>query len=256
MSEIVVTESKDRILRIQLNRPSKKNALNIEMYGGIAKAIRAGEEDRSIRVMLMHGQKDYFSAGNDIKDFQGISNAVGVNLIRDFYNALTTAKKPLIAAVNGFAIGVAMTMLLHFDLVYAGQSARFRAPFVDLALCPDMGSTYILPRMLGYHRAVEIFFFCNELTAEEAYRIGFINKVFPDDAVLEESMVLAKKIAEKPPASIRATKKLLKQYPADKINQANIDEFTAMVKRIGSREAGEVFKAFLEKRKPDFSKFK
>jgi len=256
MSEIILTESKDRVLRVQLNRPEKKNALNLAMYAGIAKAITEGEEDRDIRVILIHGQKDFFSAGNDIKDFQGIASADGTNSIRDFYNALTTSKKPLIAAVNGYAIGVAMTMLLHFDLVYAGQSATFRAPFVDLALCPDMGSTYILPRAIGYHRAVEIFFFCDSLTAEEAYKIGYINKVFPDDAVLEESLALAQRLAEKPPASISVTKKLLKKYTAEPINQANIDEFIDMVKRIGSREAREVFKTFFERRKPDFSKFK
>ncbi len=256
MSEIVLTESVDRVLRVQLNRPKKKNALNTAMYGAIAKAITQGEEDRNIRVILVHGTKDYFSAGNDIGDFQNVSSMDGVNPIRDFYNALTTSKKPLIAAVNGFAIGVAITMLLHFDLVYAGQSATFRAPFVDLALCPDMGSTYILPRVLGHHRATEIFLFCDALTAEQALQFGMINKIFPDDQVLENSLALAKQLAAKAPASIRITKMLLKKYPADKINDANIKEFTNMVKCISSREAREVFKAFLEKRKPDFSKFK
>ncbi len=226
------------------------------MYAEIAKAITEGEESRDIRVILVHGQKDFFSAGNDIKDFQGTALTDGTNSIRDFSNALTNSKKPLIAVVNGFAIGVAMTMLLHFDLVYAGQSATFRAPFVDLALCPDMGSTYILPRTIGYHRAVEIFFFCDSLTAEEALNIGYINKVFPDDTVLEESLAIARRLAEKPPASIRITKKLLKQYTTEPINQANIDEFIKMVKQMGSREAREVFKAFFERRKPNFSKFK
>ncbi len=256
MSELILTESKDRILRIQLNRPKKKNALNMEMYSAIGNAIKEGEADPSIRVILVHGQPDYFCAGNDIASFQDVSSAAGVDSIRNFYNALTKAKKPLIAAVNGFAIGVGMTMLLHFDLVYAGQSATFRAPFVDLALCPDMGSSYILPRMLGYHRAVEIFFFSETLTAERAYILGYINRIFPDDVLLEQSIALARHLAEKPPASIRITKKLLKEYSAEKINQADIDEFSSLVKQIGSREAQEAFQAFLEKRAPDFSKFK
>ncbi len=256
MSDIVITESVDRVLRVQLNRPEKKNALNIAMYGAIANAITQGESDRAIRVILVHGQEDYFSAGNDIKDFRNIANMNEIDQIKDFYNALALAKKPLIAAVNGFAIGVAMTMLLHFDLVYAGESATFRAPFVDLALCPDMGSSYILPRLVGHHRATEIFFFCEALSAKQALEIGFINKVFSDKEVLKRTLIIAKQLATKAPASLRITKNLLKKYTTEKVSQANIDEFSEMVKQIGSREAQEVFKAFLEKRKPDFSKFK
>ena len=256
LSDLVKTETIDRVLRVELNRPKKKNALNIEMYGKIAEAIAQGEENRTVRVILIHGQKEFFSAGNDISDFQNVGSAEGTNRIRDYYNALAHSKKPLIAAVNGFAIGVAMTSLLHFDLVYAGKSARFRAPFVNLALCPDMGSSYIIPRLVGHRRAAEIFFFCDWLSAEEAKAIGLVYKIFPDEAVVKESLALAKQIAAKPPASIRTTKALLKKYTTEHIDKADIDEFTNMVKRIVSREASEAFKAFLEKRKPDFSKFK
>ena len=256
MSELIITESKDKILRIELNRPEKKNALNMEMYGGIVKAINEGEQDRSIRVILVHGQKDYFCAGNDIREFQGASSSDGSNPLRDFSMAINTAKKPLVAAVHGYSIGVGMTMLLHFDLVYAGTNAKFRAPFVNLALCPDAGSSYILPRFLGHHRAMEIFLFSDYLTAEEACRIGFVNKVFPDDELLDKVLSLCKELTFKPPASVRLTKKLLKRYPADNIKDAREVEFKNFVSRMVSREAREVFKAFLEKRKPDFSKFK
>lgn len=255
VSEHIITESMERILRIEINRPEKKNALTMDMYGAIAKAINEGEEDPSIRVILLHGQKEFFSAGNDISGFQGKSVSDGTNPLRDFSIAIKAAKKPLVAAVNGFAIGVGMTMLLHFDLVYAGTNAKFRAPFVDLAICPDAGSTYTLPRMLGHHRATEIFLFCDYLTAEEAYQIGFVNKVFPDDELLEKVIALCQRLALKPPAAVRLTKKLLKRYTADKIQDAGVEEFKNLTRRLTSRESREVFKAFFERRKPDFSKF-
>lgn len=255
MSEYIITESKDRILRIEINRPDKKNALNMSMYGAIGSAINEGEQDPSIRVILVHGQKEFFSVGNDIKEFQSVSVQPGTNPLRIFGNAITTAKKPLVAAVNGYSIGVGMTMLLHFDLVYAGTNAKFRAPFVDLALCPDAGSTFILPRLVGHHRAAEIFLFCDYLTAEEAYRIGFVNKVFPEDELLENVVSLCQRLALKPPASVRLTKELLKKYTADIVKTQKAEEFKNFTRRLRSREAREVFKAFFERRKPDFSKF-
>ena len=256
MSEYIITEVIDRILRIEINRPEKKNALTLDMYGAIANAISEGEQDPNIRVILLHGQKECFCGGNDIKEFQSASAKAGSNPLREFRIAINNAKKPLVAAVNGYAVGVGMTMLLLFDLVYAGKNAQFRAPFVDLALCPDAGSTYILPRLVGHHRAAEIFLFCDYLTAEEAYNIGFVNKVFSEDKLLEQVLSLCKRLAVKPPASVRLTKELLKRYPADNIGDARTVEFKNFTRRMISREAREVFKAFLEHREPDFSKFK
>ena len=256
MSEFILTEVLDRILRIEINRPEKKNALNMSMYGAIANAINEGENDPSIRVILVHGQKECFCGGNDIGEFQSVSVPKGTNPLRDFGIALRTAKKPLVAAVNGYSIGVGMTMLLHFDLVYAGTNAKFRTPFVDLALCPDAGSTFILPRLVGHHRAAEIFLLCDYFTAEEAYRIGFVNKVYPEDELLEKVLTICQRLALKPPASVRLTKELLKRYTVDPINNARTVEFKNFTRRLRSREAREVFKAFFEKRKPDFSKFK
>ena len=255
MSEYIITEVIDRIMRIELNRPEKKNALNMDMYGGIAKAINEGEEDPSIRVMVIHGQKD-FCAGNDIGVFQKPSVKTGTFSLKDFAPAFTKAKKPIIAAVNGYAIGVGMTMLLHCDLVYAGEGAKFKTPFVDLALCPDMGSTYILPRFVGHHLASEILLLCEFMSAEEAFRIGFVNKVFPEEKLLENVLEIAKRLAEKPPGSVRLTKELLKKYSADTIQEQRAEEFKNLARKMRSREAREVFKAFFEKRKPDFSKFK
>ncbi len=127
------------------------------------------------------------------------------------------------------------------------MNAKFQAPFVNLAICPDAGSIYILSRMLGYHRAAEIFYFCDYLTAEEAYQLGYINKIFPDDELLQNVFALSQRLALKPPTSVRITKKLLESYTA---------EFKHLTRRLTSREAREVFKAFVEKRIPAFSKFK
>jgi len=143
MSENIKTEVMGRILRIELNRQEKKNAMNPDMYAGIGKAINEAEQDPSIRVILIHGQKD-FCAGNDMGSFQNFKvKEPGTNPLKEFSEGLIKATKPVIAAVKGVAIGVGMTMLLHCDLVYAGASAQFRAPFVNLAICPDMGSTYV-----------------------------------------------------------------------------------------------------------------
>ena len=255
MSENIKTEVIGRILRIELNRQEKKNAMSMDMYAGIGKAINEAEQDPNIRVILIHGQKD-FCAGNDMGGFQSSSVEKGTNPLKDFSEGLIKATKPVIAAVKGYAIGVGMTMLLHCDLVYAGTSAQFRAPFVNLAICPDMGSTYVLPRLIGHHLASEIFLLCDFMTAEEAYRIGFVNKVFPDEELMEKVLELANRLAEKPPGSVRLTKQLLKRYSADIIMEQKGEEFKNLARKVRSREAREVFKAFFEKREPDFSKFK
>ena len=255
MSENVKTEIMGRILRIELNRQEKKNAMSPDMYAGIGKAINKAEQDPNIRVILIHGQKD-FCAGNDMGAFQSFKVEDGMNPLKQFSEGLIKATKPIIAAVHGYAIGVGMTMLLHCDLVYAGNNAQFRAPFVNLAICPDMGSTYVLPRLIGHHLASEIFLLCDFMTAEEAYRIGFVNKVFPDDELMDKVIQIANRLAEKPPGSVRLTKQLLKRYSADIIMEQKGEEFNNLARRARSREAREVFKAFFEKREPDFSKFK
>jgi len=149
------------------------------MYASMSAAIDEGERNPLIRVILLHGQKD-FTAGNDLKDFQSPSPSDGSNPIRHFMRTITKAEKPLISDVRGYAVGIGTTMLFHFDLVYSGTNARFQLPFVSLGLCPEFGSTYLLPRLAGRQRPAEFF------TAEDAYKIGLVNKVFSEENLIDK----------------------------------------------------------------------
>jgi enoyl-CoA hydratase/carnithine racemase len=255
MSEFIIIESMNNILRIEINCPKTKNAITRNMYAAMAKAINEGEQNPLIRVILLHGQNDYFTAGNDIKDFQNLPISDGSNPVGDFMTAITNAKKPLIAAVSGYAIGIGTTMLFHFDLVYAGNNAKFQLPFINLGLCPEFGSTFLLPRLAGPHRAKELFYFGDFFDAQDAYEIGLVNKIFSAQKLLQNVIILAKRLAEKPPASMRLTKTLIKQNISVKLDDIIIEEGLHFADRLKSPEAKEAFAAFYERRKPDFSKF-
>lgn len=255
MSEYIITESKDKILRIEIKRPKNRNAITRGMYASLASAIEEGENDPKIRVILLHGQQDYFTAGNDLKDFQNFSSWDDTRPSADFMKAVITAKKPLIVAVGGYAIGIGTTMLFHFDLVYAGDNARFQLPFVNLGLCPEFGSSFLIPRLIGPQRAKELLFFGESFNAEVAKEIGLINKIFPKNELLDNVMTLAKKLAEKPPAALRITKDLVKKHIPTELNDIIAEEGREFGKRLESSEAKEAFKAFYEHRTPDFSKF-
>ncbi len=261
MTDKILSEIKDGILRIELNRPEKKNALSNEMRVEIAKLINQGEKDPSVRVILMHGQED-FCAGADVGGFsEAQKRKVPVqepNVIRDaeapHIKALRTATKPLIAAVKGYAIGVGTTILFHFDLIYAGVNTKFRLPFVNLGLCPENGSAEILPKLAGLYRAAELFYFGDFFSAEEAHRCGFVNKIFPDDEVLSRSLQLAAKLAAKPPGALITTKAMIKRASIEQIKNAINYENILFGKLLQSPESKEAISAFMEKRKPDFSK--
>lgn len=255
MSEHIITEANNNILRIEINRPKKRNAITIDMYRAMAKAIKQGDQNPSIRVILLHGQKEIFTAGNDLKDFQNLPPSDGLNPVGNFMKAVTDTKKPLIAAVSGYAVGIGTTMLFHFDLVYAGTNAKFQFPFVSLGLCPEFGSTFLLPRLAGHQRAAELFFFGDFFTAEEANRIGLVNKIFQVEQLLDNTLSEAQRLANQPPASVRLTKSLMKQNIPVNIDEIIGYEGAQFMRRLKSPEAKEAFSAFYERRKPDFSKF-
>jgi enoyl-CoA hydratase/carnithine racemase len=251
----IVTEITDRILRIEINRPQKKNALTVAMYAAMADALEAAEADPAVRVVLIHGKPDMFTAGNDLVDFDNSPQREGTPPVFRFLNAISSAAKPLVAAVTGPAIGIGTTMLLHCDLVYAGESARFNLPFVNLGLCPEAASSYLLPRMLGHQRAAALLLLGEPFTAAAARELGIVTEVLPDNQVIERARGQAAVLAQKPPASLRATKQLIKAEQGPLVKQAMQVEREQFSKLLVAPEAKEAFKAFFEKRKPDFSKF-
>jgi enoyl-CoA hydratase/carnithine racemase len=254
MSEVVVERS-ERILRIRLNRPAKKNALTTGMYRAFADALRSAESDAGVRSILVHGAADAFTAGNDLQDFLANPPQGPESPVLLFLDAVTHVDKPLVAAVNGVAVGIGTTMLLHCDLVYAGQDAKFALPFVNLGLCPEAASSFLLPALVGYQRAAELLLLGEPFDADKAREIGIVTEVVPNDLVLEAAEQAARKLAAKPPASVRLTKRLLKAQTKAMMEAALAEELRHFRERLVSAEAKEAFSAFLEKRKPDFTRF-
>ena len=251
----ILTESKERILRIRINRPRKKNALTRAMYAAMADAITRAEEDSGIRVVLLHGTQDCFTAGNDLKDFQAFRQDGDNKDVSNFLSAISRAKKPIVAAVGGVAVGVGTTMLLHCDLVYAGEGAQFRMPFVALGLCPEAASSLLLPKLVGHQRASELLLLGEPFSAAKAFEIGLVNAVYSDSEYIEKAFMHAVNLAKQPPASVRITKALLKKSIFQTIADTMTDERKQFSERLNSGECQEALTAFFERRKPDFSKF-
>ncbi len=253
-SSILVNKS-DRVLHLQFNRPEKKNALTLEMYGTIAETLRASRDDHEVRVVLVSGAGGSFTSGNDLGDFMNHPPTDADSPVSRFLAELVTFPKPLVAAVQGVAIGVGTTMLLHFDLVYAGESAVFQLPFARLGLCPEAASSYLMPRIMGHVRAMELLLLGDKFNAAKAQECGFLNEVCDDNALLDLATGKAHQIAELPPEAVRLTKSLMKRGEKDTIEQVIDVEGGYFMDRLRSPEAIEAFTAFAERRKPDFSKF-
>ena len=254
MSHILV-ERQGAIHRIRMNRPEKKNALTTAMYTAFAEAIRAADADAAVRVMLVEGAGDAFTAGNDLQDFLAHAPQGGPRPVLDFLQVFSHAAKPIVAAVHGVAVGVGTTMLAHCDLVYAAEGARFSMPFVNLGLCPENASSFLLPSICGYQRAAELLMFGEPFDAAKAREVGLVNAVVPLAELGATATAAAEKLAGKPPASLRLTKRLLRRAWMPEIEAALDAESKAFAERLSSPEAKEAFTAFFEKRAPDFSRF-
>jgi enoyl-CoA hydratase/carnithine racemase len=251
----ILTEIKDGVARIEIDRPEKKNALTAAMYQAMADAIKAAEADAKVRVLLIHGKADLFTAGNDLQDFLDNPPRDDNRPVFQFLYGISQAQKPIVAAVAGAAVGIGTTMLLHCDLVYAAPNARLQLPFVNLGLVPEAGSSLLLPALAGYQRAAELLLLGEPFSAQKAKEIGLVTEVVPEDRLFDTAMAQAQKLAGKPAASLRLTKRLMKQGRAEAVAQRIKLESDHFGERLNSPEAKEAFSAFLEKRKPDFSKF-
>jgi enoyl-CoA hydratase/carnithine racemase len=254
MSHVHV-ETKDRVLRIELARTDKKNALTQDMYRAMLQALADADADAQVRAILIHGARDCFTAGNDLKDFLDRSPGGGPTASFQFIQALPKVAKPLIAAVGGVAVGVGTTMLLHCDLVYATPAARFQMPFVPLGLVPEASSSLLLPTIAGYQRAAELLLLGQPFSAEKALAAGFVTEIVPEAELLEYARNAALAVAALPPASVRLTKQLMKRPLLPAIAAQMEEERKVFAERLQSGEAKEAMTAFFEKRKPDFSRF-
>jgi enoyl-CoA hydratase/carnithine racemase len=250
----IITELSGNVLRVQLNRPAKKNALTVAMWAALADEFDRADKNDDVRVVLVHGAGDSFTAGNDIADFTSHPPGPGDSPQARFLDAIMRFGKPLVAAVHGFAVGGGTTMLPHFDFVYAAESARFQVPFINLALVPELASSYTLPRQIGYLRAAELILLGEPFSAARAHELGLVTAVVPDQNVWAKASEIAANLARKPAGALRACKKLLKASDREPMNQAVSRELSEFAVRVRSAEAKESFTAFLEKRKPDFSR--
>ena len=255
MAEHIVVSVQERVLSIRLDRLEKKNALTRGMYVGMIEALQQAESDVNVRVVLISGTQDCFTAGNDLMDFANAKPGETSEAIL-YLQALVAAQKPVIAAVGGVAVGIGTTMLLHCDLVYAASDARFQLPFVNLGLCPEAGSSMLLPGLMGHRRAAELLFFGDPFNAEAARALGIVNTVVPSGGeLLATAMAKAQLLAEKPPAALRTTKALLKRSTTESIADAMTAETGKFAALLQGPEAREAMMAFMQRRKPDFSKF-
>jgi len=252
--EIELTKS-NGVLTIAFNREEKKNAITAAMYQQLADALTDAETDSAVRVILFTGKPQAFTAGNDLEDFLKNPPNNKDAPVFNFLWAISHAGKPIVAAVSGVAVGIGTTLLLHCDLVYAADNAKFSMPFTQLGLCPEAASSLLLPHLVGYQRAAEKLLLGESFDAAEAREIGIVNRVLTQEELLPYAQKQAAKLAALPASSIRVTKQLMKKNrvaATEAQMTAEIDHFARM---LTAPEAKEAFTAFFEKRKPDFSKF-
>jgi len=250
MSEHIKVSTDNGIRTIRIERPEKKNALTQAMYAALAEAIKDGEGDDAVRVFVLTGTGDVFTAGNDLADFLKVGD-IEASPAADFLRLLSSAAKPVVAAVNGAAIGIGVTMLMHCDLVVAAEDARLQLPFINLALVPEAASSLLLPRLAGYHRAAELLMLGEPFDAQFGREIGLVNRVAPAAAVEAVATDLATRLADKPATALRLTKALMKTE-GDTVAARLGTEFAAFSECLASPELKEAVAAFFERRPPNF----
>ena len=255
MTELVRVEIHDGVMSITLNRPDKMNALNLAMYQALADAFIQADQDPVVRAILLTGSDTCFTSGNDVSDFLERDAMQGNNPVQQFMFALFEARKPVIAAVTGPAIGIGTTLLLHCDLVYVSRDAKLQMPFVRLGVCPEFGSSKILTRRLGATRAAQLLLLGEMFSGEQAAAWSLANECLGNaQATLEKARESAKQFANLPPQAVIDSKALMKGPDREALREVILKESELFAKRLKSPEAVEALNAFLERRTPDFSK--
>ncbi|MEO0558940.1 MAG: enoyl-CoA hydratase [Bacteroidota bacterium] len=254
-SEHVHSVQNGTVLHITLSRIEKKNALTRAMYDALADALAEAAASAETCVVVLSGRDRVFTAGNDLMDFMAAPPTGPDSPVFRFLTALVGFPKPLLVAVDGPAIGIGTTLLLHADLAYATPETRFQMPFVPLGLVPEAASSLLLPRLAGHARAAELLMFGEPFSADTAREIGLVNEIVDSDAVVSRALERARQLAALPPSAVRQTKAFLRRPLAEAVAETISQEGAAFMERLTSPEAQEAFTAFFEKRPPDFSRF-
>jgi enoyl-CoA hydratase/carnithine racemase len=249
----LIAERRGPILRLQLNRPRKRNAMTSLMYTALADTLNDAGRDERTRVVLLHGAGESFCAGNDLQDFLNNPPGAGESSQNRLMTALLDFDKPLVAAVHGAAVGSGTTMLLHCDFVYAGESAKFQMPFINLAVVPEFGSSGIVAARIGHVRAAELILLGSTFDAKRATDLGFVTQIVPDRCLLEVASETAGKLAAKSAGALQASKRLMKLPVREQIRAAMKAENEAFSVQVRSDDAREAIRAVVEKRPPSFA---
>lgn len=249
----ILTQVEAGVMTITLNRLERKNSITSAMYGVMADALESANHDPDVRVVVIQGHETIFSAGNDIGDFLTKPPATTDAPVFRFLRGISSFPKPVVAAVSGPAVGIGTTLLLHCDLIYAGDNAAFSMPFVNLGLCPEAGSSFLAPQLMGYPRAAEALLLGEPFMAETALEMGLINRIVPPAEVNALAQRQALKLAAKPISSLIETKRLMKKGSAGMVAERIAEEAVSFGRLLQEPAAQEAFSAFMEKRRPDFS---
>jgi enoyl-CoA hydratase/carnithine racemase len=231
---------------ITINRPDKRNALNLDMYTQLTEYLIQGESDNGINAFMIKGQTNCFTSGNDVADFLKNSNLGPEHPAFRFLFTLLDLNKPIVAAVTGAAVGIGTTLLLHCDLVYADSSAKFQLPFVNLALVPEAGASLLLPHLVGLQKASELLLLGESFDADEAYRINLVNQIIASSQLFDHALLQAIKLAQKPPQALQASRKLIR-HDKERVKAQMDKELKEFAVRLQSDEAKERFQAFLNR---------
>ncbi len=251
----VLARLDERVYTLSFNRPERKNALTLAMYSALAELIGRADADAQVRVIVLTGTDEFFTAGNDLMDFMNEPEIHPNHPVVRFIDALRLCKKPVVAVVRGHAVGIGTTMLLHCDLVYAADDARLQMPFVNLGLCPEYASSYLVPRLVGQQKAAEIFLLGEVFSGAQAEVMGIVTKAVPWDELSDYARNKITRLAQQPPGAVRRSKALLRAGTQAAIEECLKAEYAGFAEGLASEECKESVTAFFEKRAPDFSRF-
>ena len=241
----VLFEQDDHVLKIQLNRPEKLNALTQEMYQSLYEALVNAEHNEDIRVILLYGCKQAFSAGNDLRDFVNYDPEQPL-WVMPLLRQLVAMEKPMVAAVEGMAVGIGVTLLMHCDLVYAAENTQLRMPFVNLGVVPEAASSLILPRLMGHQRASELLLLGDFFSSDKARDYGLVNDVLPEGKVVDYALNKARHLASQPQKALWLSRKLMNKSWQDEIEERLGEEGMLFSQQLVSEETRTIIKQILK----------